>query len=413
MQILGQLFESLYVPPSACSALLHSIHSSPLSGHMGVFCTKSILEWDFWWPGLSTFIKHFIAGCAVCQQNKVNTHPTIPPLCPISSTISLPFKQLSVDLITNLPLSLGFDSVMVMVDHGLTKGVILALCSKTINAAGITQLFFDFIFKWFGLHDTVISDRGPQFASAFTKELACLLKYDVHLSTAYHPQTDGQTEWTNQELEEYLRIFCTNNLTKWAQLLPSAEFHHNSTPHSSTKTSPFSLLYGYESCSYPEKTFLPALKEQLSWLNEAQKEALAAHESAQKLMTSRMTCHFHPWKVGDKVWLEATHLSPFTYKLWLPSTWKIYNVFYTSLLSPNHSTEPYTPTFSAPPPDIIDNEEEYEVEAILSHKGLSSQRLYLTTWKGYPLLENMWEPEVNLCHSPILLDCYKQEHSLR
>ena len=98
-----------------------------------------------------------------------------------------------------------------MVSHGLMKGVILAPCSKTIDAAGITQLFFDFVFKQFGLHDTLISDQGPQFASAFTKELAHLLKYDVHLSTAYHPQTDGQTKQTNQELETYLRIFCTNN----------------------------------------------------------------------------------------------------------------------------------------------------------------------------------------------------------
>ena len=145
----GHLYfcKQLYVPPSARSALLHSIHTSPLLGHMGVFHTKSILECDFWWPGLSTFVKHFVADCIVCQQNKVNTHPTVPPLCPISSTISLPFKQLSVDLITNLPVSSRFDSVMVMVDHGLTKGVILAPCSKTIDAAGIAQLFFDFVFK--------------------------------------------------------------------------------------------------------------------------------------------------------------------------------------------------------------------------------------------------------------------------
>ena len=271
----------LYVSPSAHSALLHSIHASPLSGHMGVFCTKSILEHDFWWPGLSTFVKHFIAGCAVCQQNKVNTHPTIPPLCPISSTISLPFKQLSVNLITNLPVTSGFDCVMVVVNHDLMKGVILAPCSKTVDAVGIAQLFFDYVFKRFGLHDTLISDQGPQFTSAFTKELTHLLKYDVHLSTAYHPQTDGQTKRTNQELETYLCIFCTNNPTKWVQFLPSAEFHHNSTPHSSTKMSPFSLLYGYEPCSYPTlgKTFLPALKEQLSKLDEARKEALAAHDS--------------------------------------------------------------------------------------------------------------------------------------
>ena len=120
----------MFVPPSARSALLHSIHSSPLSGHMGVFHTKAILERDFWWPGLSTFMKHFVTGCPVCQQNKTNTHPVVPPLLPIKSDVTLPFKQLSIDLITDLPPSAGFDSVMVVVDHGLPKGVILAPCQK-------------------------------------------------------------------------------------------------------------------------------------------------------------------------------------------------------------------------------------------------------------------------------------------
>ena len=115
----------MFIPPSARSALLHSIHSSPLSGHLGGCHTKVILEQDFWWPGLSTFGKH----------------PVVPPLLPIKSDGTLPFKQLSVDLITNLPPSAGFDSVMVVVDHGLTKGVILAPCHKTIDAAGIAQLF--------------------------------------------------------------------------------------------------------------------------------------------------------------------------------------------------------------------------------------------------------------------------------
>jgi hypothetical protein len=184
----------LYVPPSARSQILHSIHSSPLSGHLGRFRTKAIVERDFWWPGLSTFVTSFVTGCAVCQQNKVRTHPVTPPLNPIKSTTTLLFKQLSVDLVTDLPLSAGHDSLMVMVDHGLTKGVILVPCSKTIDANGIAQLFFEFVFKRFGLHDTLISDRGPQFASAFARELARILHYDVRLSTAYHPQTDGQTE---------------------------------------------------------------------------------------------------------------------------------------------------------------------------------------------------------------------------
>ena len=106
-------------------------------------------------------------------------------------------------------------------------------------------------------------------------------------------------------------------------------------------------------------------------------------------------------------------LSPLTYKLRLPSTWKIHNVFHFSLLSSYRSTESYGPSFSSPPPDVIDNEEEYEVEAILSHKGPITHRLYLTAWKGYPSSENTWEPESNLRHSPTLLKRYKQEHGLR
>ena len=116
---------------------------------------------------------------ATCQQNKVNTHPTVPPLIPIPSLHTLPFKQLSVDLITDLPPSNDHDSVMVIVDHGLIKGVILTPCSKTINATGIVQVFLNNVFKRFGLHDTLIFDRGPQFASAFARKLAHLLKYDV------------------------------------------------------------------------------------------------------------------------------------------------------------------------------------------------------------------------------------------
>ena len=106
-------------------------------------------------------------------------------------------------------------------------------------------------------------------------------------------------------------------------------------------------------------------------------------------------------------------LSPLTYRLRLPSAWKIHNVFHASLLSPYCSTEPYGPSFSSPPPDVIDNEEEYKVEAILSHKGPNARRLYLTTWKGYPSSENTWEPKINLHHSPSLLKRYKLEHRLR
>ena len=164
-------------------------------------------------PGMSTFLQRFISGCANCQAAKVNTHPTVPGLSPLAVEPPLPFSSISIDLITGLPNSHSFNSVMVAVDHGLTKGVIYCPCTKNIDMAGVAQLFFAHIFPQFGLHSKLISDRGPQFASTFTQELICLLQYNISLSTTYHPQTDGEMEQVNQELETYctyLRLFISN-----------------------------------------------------------------------------------------------------------------------------------------------------------------------------------------------------------
>ena len=141
---------------------------------------------------MSTFLRKFILGCADCQAAKVNTHPTIPGLSPLAVEHPLLFSSISVDLITGLPDSHGYDSVMVVVDHGLTKGVIYCPCSKNIDSEGVAQLFFTNVFPRFSLHSKIISDRGPQFASAFTRELAHLLQYDIALSTAYHLRPTGK-----------------------------------------------------------------------------------------------------------------------------------------------------------------------------------------------------------------------------
>ena len=130
------------------------------------------------------------------------------------------------------------------------------------------------------------SDRGPQFASAFARELARLLQYDIALSMAYHPQTDGEMEWVNQELETYLRLFTSNKPEDWSKFLPMAEFTHNSTTHSVTQRTPFSLMMGYEPWAYPPlgKTFLPNLENCLSNLSGACDNTQAAHKLAQQKM---------------------------------------------------------------------------------------------------------------------------------
>jgi hypothetical protein len=143
---------------------------------------------------MASYIAKYINGCAICQQMKADTHPSAPHLHPIPSESTRPYLQLSVDLITNLPLSDGFDSIMVVVDHGLLKGVTLSPCNKSITAEGVADLFLKNVFTKFSLPGKIISDHGPQFASKFTIELGKSLGYKNALSVAYHPQTDGQTK---------------------------------------------------------------------------------------------------------------------------------------------------------------------------------------------------------------------------
>ena len=97
----------LYIPEDACHSLLKNIHESLADAHGRYFRTISLLQKDYWWPSMTTFVHKFITSCATCQANKVNTHPSHPPLAPISSKCTRPFQQISVDLITNLPTSHG------------------------------------------------------------------------------------------------------------------------------------------------------------------------------------------------------------------------------------------------------------------------------------------------------------------
>ena len=430
--------DRIYIPPDSPlrRTIVQRCHDHETAGHPGFLKTRQLVTAEFWWPGLASFVRKYVEGCATCQQNKANTHPTVPPLSPIHSLASRPFQQVSCDLITDLPLSAGFDSLLVVVDHGLTKGVILCPTKKSITAEGVADLFFHKVFLRFGLYDKIISDRGPQFASAFAKALGKILNYDLSLSTAYHPQSDGETERVNQEVETYLRIFCGDNPTAWSEKISHAEFTHNHRPHSVTGKSPFFLMMGFEPRALPSllpESPLPAIETRLKALSAARDEALAAHELARQVMASRTHKNFTPFALGDKVWLEARNLkrsisnpkfaakregpftvtkvlSPIVYQLRLPKTWKIHNTFHASLLSPYHENDIYGPNFPAPPPDLVQGEEEYEIERILRHRGAPSRRSFLIRWKGYSAEEDSWVPERDLKHAKSALTNYKKLH---
>jgi len=212
--------------------ILRQHHDSPIAGHPGIKETLYKVSKQHSWPGLKQFVINYVKGCENCQRFKINRHPLKPPLQGIPAPQSnRPFAQIAMDLITDLPKLKGFDSILSVVDHGLTKGIILILMTKGVTSEGIAILLIDNLFQRFGIPDKVISDHDPQFIAKSMKAFLQELGIKQATSTAFHPQTDGTTEHFNQEIELYLAIYCADNPETWADKLSMAEYSHNSRLH--------------------------------------------------------------------------------------------------------------------------------------------------------------------------------------
>jgi len=409
-------------------------HDSLVAGHPGALAKSRSVALSYWWPGLHSFVGNYVAGCAVCQQFKISTHPIKPSLFPIASSSHCLFGQVGIDFMTDLPMTEeGYDSIMVMVDHGLSKGIVLTPCSKFgLTAEKTAQLYIDNVYSRFGLAEKMISDRGPQFDSAFFKELCTGLGIKHSMTTAFHPQANGGTECVNREVQLYLSVFCINNPTSWSNALKKAEFVYNNRTHADRTQTPFQLMYGLEPRTMPmpfnyrEK---PNTSERLRQLDQWRKDAEIAHEYARQQMRDRIKATYEPFVKGQQVWLNGRNLSlsynkmittkregpfevlevlsPVNYRLRLPIKWKLYDTFHASLLTPYKENDVHGPNYTRPPPDLIDGEEEWEIEHIIRHSGTKNHR-YQVKWKGFQ--EYTWEPEENLEHAPeILTDYWKRQ----
>jgi len=153
-----------------------------------------------------------------------------------------PWTHISVDFITKLPIAQGYDSILVVVDR-LTKMVYFIPTTEKTSAEGLARLFRDNVWKLHGLPESIVSDRGPQFAAGIMQKLNRMLGIKSKLSMAFHSQTNGQMERVNQELEQYLRIFIDHRQKQWPDWLGTAEFAYNNKMYSSTKVSPFKANY--------------------------------------------------------------------------------------------------------------------------------------------------------------------------
>ena len=223
--------------------LLHEYHDTPCAGHLGVNRTTKLIEKDYWWPKLRADVLSHVKSCGPCQRNKGATQRPYGVLQPLSVP-DFQWQHISMDFIVHLPKTRsGFTAVLVVVDR-LTKMVHLLPTFDTASAEETAALFRDRVFCLHGMPQSIVSDRDVKFTSAFWRELHRLLGITLNMSSAYHPQTDGQTERMNRILEDMLRHFVNRHHDDWDQYLAPAEFAMNNAENASVQNTPFMLNYG-------------------------------------------------------------------------------------------------------------------------------------------------------------------------
>jgi len=309
------------------------------------------------------------------------------------------------------------------------------------SAEGLARLFRNNVWKIHGLPESIISDQGPQFAAGLMKELNEMLGIKTKLSTAFHSQTDGQTERINQELEQYLRIFIDRRQEQWPEWLGTAEFAYNNKAHSSTKTLPFKANYGQDprmGLEGRKKGKYVGAEKFIKKMKEIQEEAKAVLGKAQENMkkyANRKRSNIVEYRVRDLVMLSTKDLKyqmagrrmeklterfvgPYkvkkvvslnTIKLELPSTVKIYPVVNVSRVC-KYVGQVKGQKKEQPLPVIIEGEEEWEVERILNKQWIRGKNKFLVRWKGFTAESNIWEGRENLKNAKEAIKEFEKEY---
>jgi len=411
-------------------------HGSLSTGHPGRRGTLDLVTRLYWWPGMTAFVNKYVEGCDTCQRYKPARHPRA--ILQPHDVPNGPWQTIGVDLITGLPQVGKYDAIVVYIDH-YSKQVHAIPTTSGIDAEGIADIHYREIFRLHGIPNKIVSDRGPQFAARLMHALYQKLGITHALTTAYHPQSNGQTERANQEVEKHLRLFTNARHDDWVNFLPTAEFVLNSRIHSAHQMAPFEIIYGYRpdfTIPVGPPTKFPALDSRLRALRETRQEAEAALRMEKRTMKEEFEAKKptpHPFTPGDKVWLSAKDISltspsrklaprqlgPYevlertgdlTYRLALPPFMRQHPVFHMDRLSPYKQNEVHGREPPPPDPIEIDDDLEYEVETIDDSRKYRNQYQYLVKWKGYDAGHNSWEPARNLAHCDELIRAFHRAH---
>jgi len=370
---------------------------------------------------MSRYIGQYVSTCDLCLRTKLIRQALVGELYRLWIPDSR-WDMLSVDFVVELPLSSRHNAVMTVVDS-VSKRAYFIPTHTTVTVERAARLFLHQVWKLHSLPKCVISDHGPQFVACFTRELYHLLGIKLVSSTAWHPQTDGQTECVNQELDQYLQLFVNKQQDDWYDLLPMVEFQHNNHVHSTTQQTLFLLDTGRLLHMGFEPQQNSSGLETVNKFTERMRTAIEEAKSAIRKTQDDMKRYYDQqktpalvFKPGDKVFLDVSdirtmhpsqklshrQLGPFVVE------WRIRSMAYhlkllyqMKQLHPVFNVVKLTPALDNPitgwktedhlPPIVIDREAEWKVEEILDSRWYQRRFQYLIKWKGYGCKHNSWE----------------------
>jgi len=352
-----------------------------------------------------------------------------------------------MDFIEQLPSSEGYIDILVIVDR-LTKQAIFVPTVRTIDATQLARLFVEHVFSKHGTPSHVTSDRGVKFVSKFFRSLAEALNMKLHFTLGYHPEADGQTERTNQTLEQFLRVYCNYQQSDWARLLPLAEFTYNNTSSSTTGVSPFFANKGYHPKAHfsiegsPTPGSANEYASKLEEIHTKLKQTIRTAQHRYQVAADKRRSPNPEIKVGDQVFILAKfvrttrpsrklaerYLGPFkvvgkpgthSYLIKLPNHLRnIHPVFHISQLEPAYPSKILNRVDPPPPPVEIDGHLKFEVTQILDVKTDRRRKeplLYYVQWSGYEgsAEEYSWVPVTDLANATELVADFHRRYPMK
>ncbi len=411
--------DRIYVPANEGikKEILGLYHDAMMAGHPGQAQTLELVSRGYYWPSMKSYVNRYVEECDPCQRNKPIRDRLKGALQPLPIPTG-PWQSISYDYIPHLPLSKGYDAILVVVDR-FTKMAHFIPAKTKDEAPDTAERFRQYVWKLHGLPLDTVSDRGAQFNSAFMRSLYERLGIKPKFSTAFHPQTDGQTERLNSTLEQYLRNYVSHRQDNWSTLLDVAEFAYNNKRSTSTGLSPFESNYGYNPTyttnSTPAQSSGEAneIADRLASLHKELAAGLTRAQEYQERYYNQRHAATPEFQLGDRVWLEATNIrtqqptrkfapkrlgpyriiekiSPQAYKLELPITMNIHPVFHVSLLTMHRPNTIPGRDFPEPPPAIVEGEEEYEIEKVIDSRWWHNHLQYLVRYLGYSQAHDEW-----------------------